>query len=280
MNFIAPRAEPLIREIPLSRLALAPENVRKTPPDPRADAELKASIAALGLLENLVVRADEPGEDGTDRYAVVAGGRRLRAMQALVEDNVLDADHPVPCQVRSGDAEPGEISLAENVIRVPMHPADQVVAFTRLADRAAQRVVELRRRPDRAPEGVGEGGRPLQRFLLKAQIGGHFGGRRIEDRLGAGLLQRLAHRLDAFRRGLRGTRRGRRRNRLRLLRFLLPVAVEMPAKTLSHTRSGLPAPRAPFRGSRGRTQDRPHGRRGEDLFQGPQDDARHYCPRR
>ena len=60
MNFIAPRAEPLIREIPLSRLALAPENVRKTPPDPRADAELKASIAALGLLENLVVRADDP----------------------------------------------------------------------------------------------------------------------------------------------------------------------------------------------------------------------------
>ena len=32
MNYIAPRAEPLIREIPLSRLALAPENVRKTPP--------------------------------------------------------------------------------------------------------------------------------------------------------------------------------------------------------------------------------------------------------
>ena len=38
MNHIAPRAEPLFRDIPLSRLALAPENVRKTPPDPRADA--------------------------------------------------------------------------------------------------------------------------------------------------------------------------------------------------------------------------------------------------
>ncbi len=165
MNFIAPRAEPLIREIPLSRLALAPENVRKTPPDPRADAELKASIAALGLLENLVVRADEPGEDGTDRYAVVAGGRRLRAMQALVEDEVLDADHPVPCQVRSGDAEPGEVSLAENVIRVPMHPADQVVAFTKLADAgqsvsaiaarfgASERIVEQRLRlGNAAPE--------------------------------------------------------------------------------------------------------------------------------
>ena len=93
MNFIAPGAQLLMREIPLSRLALAPENVRKTPPDPRTDAELKASIAALGLLENLVVRADEPDETGGERYAVVAGGRRLKAMQALVEDEVIDADH-------------------------------------------------------------------------------------------------------------------------------------------------------------------------------------------
>ena len=100
MNFIVPRAETLIRDIPLSRLALAPENVRKTPPDPRADAELKASIAALGLLENLIVRTDE---NGVERYAVVAGGRRLKAMQALVEDEVFDADHPVPCLVRAGD---------------------------------------------------------------------------------------------------------------------------------------------------------------------------------
>ena len=165
MNFIAPGAGPLIREIPLSRLALAPENVRKTPPDPRADAELKASIAALGLLENLVVRTDEPGEDGIDRYAVVAGGRRFRAMQALVEDKVFDADHPVPCQVRSGDVEPAELSLAENVIRVPMHPADQVVAFTKLADAgqsvsaiaarfgASERIVEQRLRlGNAAPE--------------------------------------------------------------------------------------------------------------------------------
>ena len=165
MNFIAPRAEPTIREIPLSRLALAPENVRKTPPDARADTELKASIAALGLLENLVVRADEPDEDGTERYAVVAGGRRLKAMQALVEDETLDADHPVPCQVRTGDAQPGEVSLAENVMRVAMHPADQVVAFSELAGAgqsvsaiaarfgASERIVEQRLRlGNAAPE--------------------------------------------------------------------------------------------------------------------------------
>ena len=40
------------------------------------------------------------------------------------------------------------------------------------ADRTAQRVVELGRRPHRAPEGVGEGGGALQRLLLEAQIGG------------------------------------------------------------------------------------------------------------
>ena len=146
MNFIAPRAEPLIRDIPLMRLALAPENVRRTPPDAQADASLKASIAALGLLENLVVRPDPgsgpgraPDSDGAERYAVVAGGRRLKAMQALVEDNVFDADYPVPCQVRSDDADPAELSLAENVIRIAMHPADQVVAFSELA-RAGQSV--------------------------------------------------------------------------------------------------------------------------------------------
>ena len=134
MNFIAPRADtaaPHIREIPLSRLALAPENVRKTPPDPQADAELKASIAALDLLENLVVRAVDPDNDGGS-YTVVAGGRRLKAMQALVEDKVFAPDRPVPCQIRSGEVEAAELSLAENVVRVAMHPADQVVAFSKL----------------------------------------------------------------------------------------------------------------------------------------------------
>ena len=142
MSFIAPKAESVIREVPLSRLALAPENVRKTPPDPQADAELKASIAALGLLENLVVRSGEPGEDDTERYAVVAGGRRLKAMQALAEDSVFDADHPVPCLVRDGDVEPGEIFLAENVVRIAMHPADQVMAFTKLTE-AGQSVAAI-----------------------------------------------------------------------------------------------------------------------------------------
>ena len=132
MNHIAPLHEPLIREVPLSRLALAPENVRKTPADPVAEAEMKASIATHGLLENLVVRMDGPADAGA--YAVIAGGRRLAAMKALAEDGTIDADHPVPCLVAADPAMAGELSLAENIVRIAMHPADQVIAFTKLAD--------------------------------------------------------------------------------------------------------------------------------------------------
>ena len=132
MNHIAPLHEPLIREVPLSRLALAPENVRKTPADPIAEAEMKASIATHGLLENLVVRMDGPADAGA--YAVIAGGRRLAAMKALAEEGAIDADHPVPCLVAADPAMAGELSLAENIVRIAMHPADQVIAFSKLAD--------------------------------------------------------------------------------------------------------------------------------------------------
>ena len=125
--------EPTIRSIPLSRLELAPENVRKTPADPAAFAELKASIAAHDLLENLIVRVEHPGGNGIERCAVVAGGRRLAAMKALAEEGTLDADHPVPCRVIGAEENAGELSLAENVVRVAMHPADQVVAFAKLS---------------------------------------------------------------------------------------------------------------------------------------------------
>ena len=130
MNHTASVHEPAIRPIALDRLVIAPENVRRTPPVAAADAELKASIAVHGLLENLVVRNEGPGGG----YAVVAGGRRLAALKALAADGVLDVAHPVPCLVVDGNASSSELSLAENVIRIAMHPADQVVAFTKLAE--------------------------------------------------------------------------------------------------------------------------------------------------
>ena len=132
MNHIAPMPEPAIRDIPLCRLALAPENVRKTPPDENAEIQLRASITEHGLLENLVARPDAPDADGGERFAVVAGGRRLAALRALADNGTLHPDHPVPCKI-AANGNAGELSLAENVVRIAMHPADQVVAFAGLA---------------------------------------------------------------------------------------------------------------------------------------------------
>ena len=123
-----------IRDIPLSQLELSPCNVRKTPADASAFTELKASIAAHGLLENLIARAMEPGTDCVVRYAVIAGGRRLAVMQALAAEGALDEDHPVPCRMIGSIVAAEEVSLAENSVRAAMHPADQVEAFRRLAD--------------------------------------------------------------------------------------------------------------------------------------------------
>ena len=91
-----------ICNIPLSQLELSPDNVRKTPADASAFAELKASIAAHGLLENLIAHAmgnsADPGSNlgqvPAGSYAVIAGGRRLAAMQALAAEGALDE---IPC---------------------------------------------------------------------------------------------------------------------------------------------------------------------------------------
>ena len=76
----------------------------------------------------------EPGTDGIARYAVIAGGRRLAAMQALATEGALEEDHLVPCRTIGAIVAAEEVSLAENSARAAMHPADQVEAFRRLAD--------------------------------------------------------------------------------------------------------------------------------------------------
>ncbi len=116
-----------IQQIPLANLRISPRNARKTG---GADIEdLAASIAAEGLLQNLVVTASNDGV-----YDVEAGGRRLRALQQLHNEGRLpEFLASVQCLVVSDDVA-GEASLAENSIRVAMHPADQFDAFLALVD--------------------------------------------------------------------------------------------------------------------------------------------------
>ena len=133
--------DPVIRSIPLDRLERSPANVRRTEAGKTAFAELKASIAAHGLLENLVARSIGPAEDpGTgpgqapgERFAVIAGARRLAALNDLAREGSIAADFPVPCRIIENGVGDTELSLAENTVRVAMHPADQVQAFGALA---------------------------------------------------------------------------------------------------------------------------------------------------
>ena len=119
-----------VRNIPLNKLVLSPGNVRKTPPSPAAEAELKASIQSRGLKQNLVVH---PSPDEKGIHAVTAGGRRLKALQELAGEGVIATDFKVPCLVEEPD-EALETSLMENTIRAAMHPADEFVAMASLID--------------------------------------------------------------------------------------------------------------------------------------------------
>ncbi len=117
--------------IPLDRLVAWKGNVRKTGTQEGID-ELAASIAAHGLLQSLVVRPTKNG-----KYEVIAGRRRFLALTALTKSGRLPKKHPVNCIVASENMDATELSLAENVMRMPMHPIDQLEAFHAIVDAGA-----------------------------------------------------------------------------------------------------------------------------------------------
>jgi ParB family chromosome partitioning protein len=118
-----------IQDIPLERLDHSPLNARKTRSKDRV-VQFAASIAAHGILQNFRVH---PAEGG--KFGVVIGGTRLDALRLLLKQKKIPADYPVPCDVRpSDDPTLTEASLAENIIREAMHPADEFDAFKKLDD--------------------------------------------------------------------------------------------------------------------------------------------------
>ncbi len=139
------------QSLPLDKLATSSANVRRINTGVSI-TDLAEDIGRRGLLQSLNVRAvlDEAGA-ATGRYAVVAGGRRLEALQLLVKAKRLAKNAPVPCIIRpEGEANqpcrralhdavanrgaPEEDSLAENTMREALHPLDQFRAFQALRD--------------------------------------------------------------------------------------------------------------------------------------------------
>ena len=114
----------MIQSVKVKNLTLSKDNVRKSNRGAGIDT-LAANIAAQGLLQNLIVTPLKKA--GT--FTVKAGGRRLRALQLLIEQGTLPADHTVPVLVLGDDDNAIEASLAENFQRLPMNPADECTAF-------------------------------------------------------------------------------------------------------------------------------------------------------
>lgn len=149
------RVQTHIHSIPLDRLVPSQQhNARRTGGDNVDD--LVASIRADGLLQNLtVIPADDAGW-----FEVVAGSRRLRALQVLAANGELSS-RGVPCRVVDADAAM-DASTAENTIREQMHPADEVEAYARL--RAAGRT------PDDIAVRFGQSRRHVNRMLRLATL--------------------------------------------------------------------------------------------------------------
>lgn len=121
---------PAVIFVPASKLSIAPTNIRKHS-DPAADAELKASIAARGVIQNLIGLpvARKKGE-----YRITAGGRRLTQVQALIDEGIFGPDYTVPVMVLADKNDATEVSLVENFVRLNMSPAEECRAFQAIID--------------------------------------------------------------------------------------------------------------------------------------------------
>jgi ParB family chromosome partitioning protein len=120
--------------IPLNKLKRHPKNARKTPHSEASIEAKAASIAAKGMLQNLVVEPERDAEgQPTGCYLVSVGEGRRLAQLLRVKRKEIKKSEPIRCVVDTvNDA--AEISLDENVTRENLHPADQFEAFRELAE--------------------------------------------------------------------------------------------------------------------------------------------------
>ena len=126
------------RHCTLSRL-----NVRKVPSEPALLFQLMADIEARGVLQNLI---GVPVPKKSGKYEVIAGGRRLTAVKQLIADGKLPANASVPMLVMDGRDQAAEVSLAENLQREAMNPADACLAFRHCVEVEGAAVEDVARR--------------------------------------------------------------------------------------------------------------------------------------
>ncbi|WP_242140836.1 ParB/RepB/Spo0J family partition protein [Sphingomonas sp. TREG-RG-20F-R18-01] len=119
----------------IDQLRLSHLNVRTNEEDANATEGLQASILQHGLFQPLIVH---PMKGNKGKFAVLAGGRRYRAIRRLVDNGDLPMDWPIDTVVRNvSDREIIELSLAENLLRRQLRPYEIYAAVAKAQRRGA-----------------------------------------------------------------------------------------------------------------------------------------------
>jgi ParB family chromosome partitioning protein len=120
--------------IPLNKLKKHPKNARKTPHSEASIEAKAASIAAKGILQNLVVEPERDSEgEPTGCYLVSIGEGRRLAQMLRVKRKEIKKTEAIRCVIDTAN-DAAEISLDENVTRENLHPADEFERFRELAE--------------------------------------------------------------------------------------------------------------------------------------------------
>jgi len=119
---------PMIQSVKLAKLRLSASNVRTAPDAALLIEPFAADLEARGVLQNLLVT---PVARSRGMFEVFDGGRRLRALNMLVERGVIDPEqYDVPVRVLKGDnAELTETSLAVSFHHLKLSPTEECRAF-------------------------------------------------------------------------------------------------------------------------------------------------------
>jgi len=118
----------MIQSVKLAKLRLSASNVRTAPDAALLIEPFAADLEARGVLQNLLVT---PVARSRGMFEVFDGGRRLRALNLLVERGVIDPEqYDVPVRVLKGDnAELTETSLAVSFHHLKLSPTEECRAF-------------------------------------------------------------------------------------------------------------------------------------------------------
>ncbi len=123
----------MIQTVKLAKLRLSPINVRAAPEKELAIGPMAADIQARSVLPNLLVTPAKP----RGSFEVFDGGRRLRGLNLVAEQNLIDpAAYDVPVLVlKDNDAALSETSLAANFHPLKLTPAEEGRGFPALLGR-------------------------------------------------------------------------------------------------------------------------------------------------